>query len=1368
VVDDEPDDTREVQIEEALKIYATALKYHSQGARTLKDAGEAYEELFQSEIFTYPESLSEHKRSELYGQADLEVIYETAPEFEPVAVSTETAPSTLPQILHLSYKNRGQYYLDLLESELAQENHQHEAQDRQTASKALADFVDALDKDDDDVDLWRRAAKVGGVLGSNRIARFCLEGAVDGDEQDTDDVLGVPNIETGIAAEDLVKLENTMEDELSLAHNSPSAIVPSMWRDQLQLYPFLPEVLPKPADNPSLPQDGAPSGRTLDVKTPTWSALVASVLQQLRSEESGDTIFQPGISWSINMPAMKEAKSFPMEGNAEQTSQIRIDIEVANSTTQVATEDAESKPVSAQSAIPEGKSLEPAQSSARKRTTEAANLSEGGDGEKTTSKRPRTRKSLAAEEGVKSGEPASDYDFQIQSSMQADQWVFGTMNGIVRKLGVDGFGAPEALRALVSTETVPGAPKQNILDEIPIRYAVKDFYAAIQSWNNEKSRLLSQKNESNEHDVGSPATQESGLIAFLESSNTGKHANHMSLQAEGLADLVDSVNANSYSLRNIARLMLDHLLCNTADGTKSSYLGYFWDVEMKDNLVQTLSLLDDVLVCDIQQEIDFALDSQNIHGSYDNLRIPQNLPHLCQLTQTIFEIHLDLYSASIKTASDSTETLREQQKDRLNVWANLAREVITLAGSDIENKDASEAENLKLRHLWSSIYHLARCDEITRVHNVACLDELKKTMLSHGDIVIDLPNNTVFPELSASAAEREISKLGTMDFFLSIFDKDSKPPVDLIEALEPLLEGAMRLVSPSSMKLSSNEEVPTVAGEEVEMSGTEPSSAFEPLLHFIIKTDISLRSLLWRRLRDAYEAIDYPPKIVSICLRNIELLMSEVKSGAYAEHVPAERATLLLGWLRECGELLDTVLNFTNDIPNAFECVDMDHLRSSIDALADLWQVLYAVALYDDYSTAGGKGGSNRNPFRFYPHENFHAASVQFHDMQAQTAVLLYKLIVEGMTQAPDVFEDSVDDRMVFLRHMHYHWGVRKLCKAGDQMFLKFMKDELVVLGQPTKQVSDDLAQVLFDLYDIFTFSSSWEKWDHGCDPDYFDKDTALQILPFVISKAENMNIKELMKSDLSKTIERVNNTLGQIKSSSATVRNRKLLNAYLKGPLRPLELFRALEGVDEISAISLLAEDAPVAAKGWYFLRGQMIMTRINAQRTKGAQIPNDDIQAAVTFFLQDLEYDPEHWETWFRLGQAYDALLEQQVLFSAEALNNEQEEVQSLQRCAIHAYAAAVAAALRNAEPCEETATKMAELYTEFGTRMYASSRPPFMMNAFALKDSSLRHFSGEDPGKSHYTLDLYSAMDSLTAWRFASNLFTRATKLKPDYWL
>ena len=270
------------------------------------------------------------------------------------------------------------------------------------------------------------------------------------------------------------------------------------------------------------------------------------------------------------------------------------------------------------------------------------------------------------------------------------------------------------------------------------------------------------------------------------------------------------------------------------------------------------------------------------------------------------------------------------------------------------------------------------------------------------------------------------------------------------------------------------------------------------------------------------------------------------------------------------------------------------------------------------------------------------------------------------------------------------------------------------------------------------------------------------------MAKAENMNIKELMKSDLSKTIERVNNTLGQIKSSSATVRNRKLLNAYLKGPLRPLELFRALEGVDEISAISLPVEDAPVAAKGWYFLRGQMIMTRINAQRTKGAQIPDDDIQAAVTFFLQDLEYDPEHWETWFRLGQAYDALLEQQVLFSAEALNTEQEEVQNLQRCAIHAYAAAVAAALRNAEPCEETVTKMAELYTEFGTRMYASSRPPFMMNAFAPKDSSLRHFSGEDPGKSHYTLDLYSAMDSLTAWRFASNLFTRATKLKPDYWL
>ena len=64
-IEEEVDDTKEIQIEEALKLYQNALKLHSQGPAFYAYAREAYTTLFKSEIFRYPESISDYRRSVL-------------------------------------------------------------------------------------------------------------------------------------------------------------------------------------------------------------------------------------------------------------------------------------------------------------------------------------------------------------------------------------------------------------------------------------------------------------------------------------------------------------------------------------------------------------------------------------------------------------------------------------------------------------------------------------------------------------------------------------------------------------------------------------------------------------------------------------------------------------------------------------------------------------------------------------------------------------------------------------------------------------------------------------------------------------------------------------------------------------------------------------------------------------------------------------------------------------------------------------------------------------------------------------------------------------------------------------------------------
>ncbi|KAK1026970.1 Histone transcription regulator 3, partial [Friedmanniomyces endolithicus] len=214
----EVDDTKELQIEDALKLYQTALRYHAQGPASFDKAAEAYQELFESEIFRYPESQAELQRIALYGA----FTDDEEPWMNEVPVGTiaakgsfDSGPSTLPQILHLSHKNYAQFRLDHLTARLDTVNVTLQ-QIVADASEALSHFVDALDKDDTDLDLWRKTAAVGGMLNSKRVARFCLEAVLEGDDEGLNGVLSLPGLEDGLAGEQLRDLIVELDDRLSM------------------------------------------------------------------------------------------------------------------------------------------------------------------------------------------------------------------------------------------------------------------------------------------------------------------------------------------------------------------------------------------------------------------------------------------------------------------------------------------------------------------------------------------------------------------------------------------------------------------------------------------------------------------------------------------------------------------------------------------------------------------------------------------------------------------------------------------------------------------------------------------------------------------------------------------------------------------------------------------------------------------------------------------------------------------------------------------------------------------------------------------------------------------------------------------------
>lgn len=261
------------------------------------------------------------------------------------------------------------------------------------------------------------------------------------------------------------------------------------------------------------------------------------------------------------------------------------------------------------------------------------------------------------------------------------------------------------------------------------------------------------------------------------------------------------------------------------------------------------------------------------------------------------------------------------------------------------------------------------------------------------------------------------------------------------------------------------------------------------------------------------------------------------------------------------------------------------------------------------------------------------------------------------------------------------------------------------------------------------------------------------------------VNIKDLSKSDLKTTIDKMQQAIGSHKSSTPLLYNKRILSAYLKSPINPVELFRAARGVEDLPLMPVTAESAIIAQKGWYFLLGYAALTRWRSHK-RLAPAGTSELDDAIGYFRQDLENRSGRWETWYRLAQTYDSKLEEDITWSAEKINNNRTELATLQRNAIHCYAMALAMASRTAEPTPETRVTLSELFTDFGTRIYSSTREPLSMGAFSLANFP-RHYSNEE-SQQMYKGEPFKEMRLYSAWNFASHLLKRAIVDKPKNWM
>jgi tetratricopeptide (TPR) repeat protein len=1391
--EEDVDDTQEIQIEEALKLYQTALKYHSEGPPSFDKTAAAYKALFESEIFKYAESLSEYQRHEVFGE-DLvfDTILEDDYEAGPVQSTgaADSAPNTLQQILHLSYKNHGQFLLEAMQHWIATSGATPQMEAWNNTRGALNYFAEALDKEDTDLDLWLRAASVAAMLGSKRLTRYCLEAVLDGNDEQWENLLRLPGLEEGFAGQQLRELVERLEDNVSLSQAPLSSIkrkkLSETLKRRLNPFPFAPlpahVALAESLHNIKV----APESVFLAPTKWDWASVGEIIVRQFMAEQQGMTPNVPSgsnIVFSIppdsetpertepepTAPAQEALLSAPnpplqIEEPDPATTEAETVTEKDGEDTIMEEQDVDSE-VKNDEVAPAGPSnVAPVPS--RKRSTDSAGLPETAEGGRSRSKRIRGRESIIEPTtGGAAQEASKQLDVQLEPYTYADQCRYEILKDLYARLGVEGIKDPDELRKLVTA--LPDAIATD-----PIDKAACDVFTGLRSGHVKTSQILL---SSESFDLLG-ATREHGLNAFLGFSKSGSSqaSNKPLLDSQGLNAFARSVNNGWLSIQEVAFGWIESLFtpgfCSQTGiqpSDQSSYLHFRWAEDLKRNVVQVIVHMDEYIYERMFERVD-SLNRRILNAAhrsqayelsaFDNSQI--------EIVEALFELHLDVYSLIKHPQSVVDANTQVLQSDRLERWSTLAREVLQLR-SDCRSDQGFD--DLALRHIWATVFQMSVNDEVSPEHVLSAMAQLKDMFEPFGDHTIQIQNNAVMPELSIAAIDQELVRISMKDFFLKVFDQEEQDPVTVIESLEPILElaNAQEPSTPPNTGGVEHDDTDTPGSPTISTSSGQQLDRSSPVLEmrkFLDSANVNVRLSLWNRLRVAYEAIDYPSKVLSCFLRSIEALVADLRSSNFQELPLLDRQHKVLTRYRVIDDMVVKIIRIIRDDEAPFACLPYEHVQSSMSAIAELLHIMSAADMLRDLIRV------NHIPMprvESQPNSAFVNMMSRLDDIHLRLWILQYYLLKDGISQASEAFPTPSDELFEYIRHVHHATGVRGFCHLSNRQFLRLAKDELLRMDDITDGPSHatELCQVLNDLYGLKLFVEPLECQNFQTTPDALDKKTAFSILSFTMSQAAKVDLKDLPKTELKGTIEKVHTALGRPKQNEDITFNRKVISTYFKSPVNPIALFGCLKGVGSLATKHIPAEEAVAASKGWYYMMGNIALSKFRSQK-RVTQGPTEDLNYAQAFFVQDLEHSIERWETWYRLAQANDTQLEEAVSWNADKMNGNSAEVVNFQRAAINCYIMAVACATRDADSTPGTQSKIAQMYTEFGNRMYASSREPFGMEAFQIRESEKR-FCNLQTNATLYKEVVFAPLHAYTAWKFASTLYKRAIKGNPNKW-
>ncbi|KAL5604010.1 uncharacterized protein BROUX77_004196 [Berkeleyomyces rouxiae] len=1366
VAENELETIRELHVDDALKLFQYALKLHAQGPASFTVATEAYADLFKSEIFNYPEAATEYERAER--QPD-------QPSFLDLAVvDSDGTGTSLPQALYLAHKNRGQFHLDKIrhEAKIAITSRSEffaRPETIQQAKLCLVDFTAALDRDPSDAELWRKTARVAAYLQSKRTARYCLESAIELEDDPAVMQIEPPSIAESLAGEQLKNSLLDLGDDMALSHPVMSPWIkqelPILLRNCLDPIPFLPifsrstkaeaptcQLVPKASEHTIVVQEASWTnlGIALLVYWTTYGATadrIQLVLEEL--EDLGDLSEENEDMRTPSVDVVQEEK----EPSANSVIQTDAAVTTIESTEGEGGADDTIVPLIIEKS-PEALATS-ANEVSRKRSQSVAGVAEPEEETMMEKRSKRTRRRETVEEIE---DPSIRIAAQLAPIQAADKNLFNMTKNMLENLGVTDKSAMDQLNEMI--EVCASEDRSTKMTSL----GVDELQTMLLVYKEEAVRFMINKK--------GMSLSLSSFLEYSKSSATQQRQPTEFHETKGLIAFQQRVCDEWWCCSDMVFEWLRRI--------STTYLSQHWPDATKNTVVQLVSRLDGPLYERIAGDC--------LHGGREIAGSPA-WTQTRAVAQMLLELHVEVYGVLIRAGAATSNDRLAEVGIRVSRWQSLC------SGLCLDSPVSNPHDDpLTVRLVWVSVATLALAVEgTTHDHILASWMELRDLFVDNDLPGFDLPNNNFLGSMSGAAADREISKLTTMDFFLGIFQDEIKDPVHVIESLEPVLNPQTVAVAISIPDSDAGSNAAIVANGEISQESMPivncASQRLRDLWKFMESSDVEVRLFMWTRLAEAYSSIDYVSKEFSCNLRSIEMLVGELTSPSITQTSPELRALALAKPLKFLDDLVVITLNMALNMhvstngSDPFDIIDVDHLRASCSAVARAVVFLHNVAMLEDEVRIGMVSQKTHN-------NAFQAFLTKLRYLQVRLWCLLYTLMRFGVQTHPEVFPHPETELADYLAAIHQSLGPRKYCRASNKIFLQLMRQELLKFST-IDNWEDYLGQVLYDLYGLRLGVGLWEVQEHNCAPIELERKHALALVERIMILAQAMPMKDLLRSDLKAAIEQLQKAMGQSKALAPMIHNIRNYTEFMKRPILALPLYQAENGALMLNAVTVKSTpDWVLARHGWYHLLGMMAFARFTSLELMKRQTPGaiDDLRIATTYFRQQLQFVPDRWDCWLRIAQCFDYELDEAVLWTADRMNRDRPDLVKLQRQAIHCYTLAlsyswterswlVSYLKRRQEnglgllECKDRSLQGLEidsifdLYYCFGYRLYSSSREPFAMDVFRHADC--QRFFIELSNYDTFQKQAHEEMTPYKVWKFAAQMFQRAIMLKPQDW-